>query len=90
MKRHELTSTQPGPLFEIGGRELFTVNLRLPIEDAQEHAANLFGCVEDLAVNIGAETAQGAEIFAIQYLAEMAKTLVNAANQGARCARSGQ
>lgn len=88
MKRHELALTQSEPFFEIGGRELFTMNPGLPIEDALEHAANLLGCVEDLAMNIGAETAQEAEISAIQYLAEMDKALVNAA--GARGARGGQ
>lgn len=90
MKRRRIL-TQPQEFSRFPAGSLFTVNTGMPVADALEQASNLLACVESLAVSIGADTAQGgSEVFAIQYLAEMAKALVDASSGGVYEAEGGQ
>ena len=52
---------------------LLSVNADMPVADALEQASNLLVCVDTLA-GIAAHGGQANELFAIQYLAEMAGT----------------
>lgn len=69
---------------------LFSVNSGMPVELALEHASCLLGCVGDLTVTLGQGEGRGSEIHAIQYLAEMAKALVDASSTGVYDAERGQ
>lgn len=69
---------------------LFSVNAGMPVGDALEQASNLLACLDSLALQVGAEDGRGSEIFAIQYLAEMAKALVDASCRGLFGAEGGQ
>lgn len=83
MTRLPVAVTRTGGFSCVSGKDLFYVAQGVPIVDALEQASNLLSCVETLAVTIGTETHHGAEIFAVQYLAEMARALVDAAAGGA-------
>ena len=88
MSRRILTQRQEFSRFPEG--MLFSVNAGMPIDDALEQASNLLACVDSLAVQVGADGIRGSEIFAIQYLAEMAKALVDASCSGLFDAEGGQ
>ena len=68
---------------------LLSVNADMPVADALEQASNLLVCVDTLA-GIAAHGGQANELFAIQYLAEMAKALVDASAGGVFDAEGGQ
>ncbi|HHR1017150.1 TPA: DUF3077 domain-containing protein, partial [Klebsiella pneumoniae] len=53
-----------------------------PIHDALELASNMLRCVHELVITISDGDTNGQEIFAVQYLTEMAKALVEAAAEG--------
>lgn len=59
---------------------LFSVNAGMPVELALEHASCLLDCVGDLATTITIGEGRGSEACVIQYLAEMAKALVDASS----------
>lgn len=66
-----------------GTASLFTVQAGLPIVDALEQASNLLECVRSLSLTVATEMGNGGEAFAAQYLAEMAKALIDACVSGA-------
>lgn len=76
MKRIPTTGT--APVFTTATGPLVSVNPGMPISDALDQAACILGVIQDMAANIGENGLQGAEIFAIQYLAETAHGLVEA------------
>ncbi len=81
MKRRRIL-TQPQEFSRFPAGMLFAVKAGMPVADALEQASNLLACVDSLAVQVGADGVRGSEIFAIQYLAEMAKALVDASTGG--------
>jgi hypothetical protein len=85
MNRRTLTSRET-----FGNFALFSVNPGVPARDALEQASNLLSCVESLATDIGGGTAQGSDIFALQYLVEMARALVDATHVGISSVEGGQ
>ena len=54
----------------------------MPISAALEHVSCILWSIEDLASNIAERGLQGSEMFAIKYLAETAKGLVDASIHG--------
>ncbi len=58
-------------------KTLFSVNAGIPVEQALEHAAELLFCLETLIVSHGAIN-EVAERTGLQYLAEMARAVVDA------------
>lgn len=82
MTRPAIAVTDTSPFFAVGKRPLLAANAGVPILDALEQASNLLATVEGLAANIVAGTSEGSEIYAIQYLTEMAKALVDASAGG--------
>ena len=89
MKRRRIL-TQPQEFSRFPAGMLFAVKAGMPVADALEQASNLLACVENLAVQIGDEANRGGDIFAIQYLAEMAKALVDASSCAVFDAEVGQ
>lgn len=83
MTRPATAVTENASFFAVGKRPLLAANAGVPILDALEQASNLLATVEGLAANIVAGTGEGSEIYAIQYLTEMAKALVDASAGGA-------
>lgn len=69
---------------------LFSVNAGMPVDLALEHASCLLAIVHDLATSLVDGNAKGSEAPAIQYLAEMAKALVDASSCGMYGAEGGQ
>lgn len=61
----------------VDGKTLFSVNAGIPLEQALEHAADLLFCLETLIVSHGAIN-EAAERSTQQYLAEMARAVVDA------------
>ena len=90
MTRRPVAVTQPEHFGRYPEGALFSVNEGMPITVALEYASTLLACVDDLTVTIGAGNGQGAEAYAIQYLAEMAKALVDACASGALHAERSQ
>ncbi|MGX5217497.1 DUF3077 domain-containing protein [Pseudomonas segetis] len=74
--RQELFCQQP-----TGG--LLSVNEGVPITDALEHASCLLACVNSLSASIGDGNAEPVDAYAIQYLNELAKGLIDACVSGA-------
>lgn len=83
MTRGPVAVTQPEYFGRYQTGSLFSVNEGMSIIVALEHASTLLACVDSLAVTIGDGNAQGSEAYAIQYLSEMAKALVDACAAGA-------
>lgn len=79
MKRNPTTAA---PIFTTAAGPLVSVNAGMPINDALEQASCILGVIEDLAINISENGLEGSEIFAIQYLTETAKGLVDASIGG--------
>lgn len=61
---------------------LFSINAGMPADIALEHASCLLACVHDLTAALVDGSSKGSEAAAIQYLAEMAKALVDASSVG--------
>lgn len=80
MKRNPTTAD--APVFTTTAGPLVSVNAGMPLGDALEQASCILGVIQDLAINISEVEQQGSEIFAIQYLAETAKGLVDASIGG--------
>lgn len=73
------------------GAPLMSVNAGVPVTDALEHASCLLACIEDLGGAMGHEMLSAAEgAFVIQYLAEQAKALVDAAAAGCQAHEQGE
>lgn len=90
MSRRIVTVTGKEGFFAYGAPPLASVNSGAPVVDALEHASNLIRTIEDLAANIGESgELRGAEIFAVQYLAEAARALVDASALGCRAREKG-
>lgn len=64
------------------GYDLFSVNPGIDVVDALEQASNILGCMHELTITISESEAPGKEVFAVQYLNEMAKALVDASVRG--------
>ncbi|SNR79007.1 DUF3077 domain-containing protein [Pseudomonas segetis] len=62
---------------------LLSVNEGVPITDALEHASCLLACVNSLSASIGDGNAEPVDAYAIQYLNELAKGLIDACVSGA-------
>ncbi|MFZ3205741.1 MAG: DUF3077 domain-containing protein [Pseudomonas sp.] len=90
MSRRPVAVTQPENFGRHQEGALFSVNEGMPITVALEYASTLLSCVDSLAVTIGDGNGQGSEAYAIQYLAEMAKALVDACASGALHAEGSQ
>lgn len=90
MSRRRIAATHATGFCRYPVGPLFSVNEGMPVDLALEHASCLLDCVNSLAVTIGDGNAHGSEIYAVQYLAEMAKALVDAAGDGAYDAGAGQ
>lgn len=82
MTRQPVATTRAQPFGPSAGPALFTVNPNVPIYDALQCASNLLSCVHELVITISDGDTHGQEIFAAQYLTEMAKALVDAAGEG--------
>lgn len=82
MKRRAVFVTQSQGLFQTLGKPLVSVNAGMPVEEALSRASCILGTVVDLAMNVGDDGIRGTEAFAIQYLVEMAKALVDASSVG--------
>lgn len=73
------------------GVPLFSVNAGVPVTDALEHASCVLSEIEGLAGAMGHEMLSAAEgAFVIQYLAEQAKALVDAAVMGCHAQAQGE
>ena len=62
---------------QVDRKTLFSVNAGIPVEHALEQAADLLLCLETLIVSRGAIN-EAAERTTLQYLAEMARAVVDA------------
>ncbi|KIQ03917.1 MULTISPECIES: DUF3077 domain-containing protein [Pseudomonas] len=82
MTRRAIFATRVEGLFEVAGKPLVSVNAGMPVEEALSRASCILGTVVDLAMNVGDDGIRGTEVFAIQYLVEMAKALVDASSVG--------
>ncbi|MDP3845529.1 MAG: DUF3077 domain-containing protein [Pseudomonas sp.] len=83
MSRARPTLTTAQPFSVIGGKPLFSVNADVPAVDALEHASCLMECAARLSLTVATETAEGGEAFAVHYLAEMVKALIDSCASGA-------
>ncbi len=73
------------------GVPLFSVNAGVPVTDALEHASCLVGFIETLGGAMGHEMLSASEgAFVIQYLAEQAKALIDAAAVGGQAHEQGE
>lgn len=61
---------------------LLSVNEGVPITDALEHASCLLACVNSLSASIGNGSIEPVDAYAIQYLNELAKGLIDACASG--------
>jgi hypothetical protein len=82
MNRHQVACTQQELFCHFPAGALFSVNEGMPVTLALEHASTLLACVDSLSLTIGDGKGQGSEAYAIQYLAEMARALVDACVSG--------
>lgn len=82
MIRRAVTTTSAHSFGHTGGPALFSVNPGIPIHTALQCASNMLSCVHELVITISDGDVHGQEIFAAQYLTEMAKALVDAAGEG--------
>ncbi|HBO2976771.1 DUF3077 domain-containing protein [Pseudomonas aeruginosa] len=82
MTRRPIATTRARSFGPSAGPALFSVNPGVPIHDALQCASNMLGCVHELVITISDGEMHGQEIFAVQYLAEMAKALVDSASEG--------
>lgn len=74
----------------LDGQSLFKVNPEVPVSDALEHASCLMGCANKLAVMAACELEDpGAALWAVHYLNEMAKALVDDVTTGVFIASKG-
>lgn len=64
------------------GYGLFSVNPGVDVVDALEQASNILSCMHELTITVSESEAPGKEVFAVQYLNEMAKALVDASVRG--------
>lgn len=64
------------------GADLFSVNAGVDVLDALEQASNILGCMHELTITVSESERPGKEVFAVQYLNEMAKALVDASVRG--------
>lgn len=69
---------------------MISVSAGVPVTDALEHASCILATIVDLAMNIGDDGIRGSEAFAIQYLTEMAKALVDSSAMGCRTYERGR
>ncbi len=67
---------------ETFGYGLFSVNPGVDVVDALEQASNILSCMHELTITVSESEAPGKEVFAVQYLNEMAKALVDASVRG--------
>jgi hypothetical protein len=79
--RPALTTAQPFSV--IDGKPLLSACAGVPLADALEHASCLMECVARLSLTVATDTAQGGEAFAVHYLAEIAKALIDSCASGA-------
>ncbi|EIU7092026.1 DUF3077 domain-containing protein [Pseudomonas aeruginosa] len=82
MTQRPVATTRAHPFSPSAGPALFSVNAGVPIHDALQRASNMLSCVHELVITISDGDTHGQEIFAVQYLTEMAKALVDAAGEG--------
>nr|WP_294973710.1 DUF3077 domain-containing protein [uncultured Pseudomonas sp.] len=82
MTRRPIATTRARPFGPSAGPALYTVNPGIPIHDALQCASNMLACVHELVITISDGDAHGQEVFAAQYLTEMARALVDAAGEG--------
>ncbi|MFI8480149.1 DUF3077 domain-containing protein [Pseudomonas sp. NPDC078700] len=61
---------------------LLSVNEGVSVTDALEHASCILACVDSLSASIGDGNAQPVDAYAIQYLNELAKGLIDACVSG--------
>lgn len=80
MKRTPTTTATT--IFTTDVAPLVSVNAGLPISAALEQASCILAAIGDLAINIGENSAAGSEVFAIHYLTDAAKGLVDASIGG--------
>lgn len=80
MKRTPTTTATP--IISSGAGPLASVNAGMPISAALEHVSCILWSIEDLASSIAESGLQGSEMFAIKYLTETAKGLVDASIHG--------
>jgi hypothetical protein len=74
----------------LDGQSLFKVNPEVPVSDALEHASCLMDCANKLAVMAACELEDpGAALWAVHYLNEMAKALVDDVTTGVFIASKG-
>ncbi|MNN50792.1 hypothetical protein D3C81_1653960 [compost metagenome] len=65
-----------------GNYALFSVNTGSDVVDALEQASNILDCMHELTITVSESETPGKEVFAVQYLNEMAKALVDSAVRG--------
>lgn len=82
MNRRAVVTIQQGFFQPGGGQHLAAVNAGAPAVDALEQASCLIASIADLAAAIGDGGLACEGAFAIQYLAETARALVDAAALG--------
>ena len=66
------------------GGTMFTVAEGVPATDALEQASSLLACIESLSLSVATATVNGGEAFAVFYLAEMAKAMIDASGDSLR------
>ncbi|MEN0106888.1 MAG: DUF3077 domain-containing protein [Pseudomonas sp.] len=77
MSGQTISVTDSRSFCRVDKKKLFSVNAGIPVEHALEQASDLLHCLESLIVSHGAIN-EAAERTALQYLAEMARALVDA------------
>jgi hypothetical protein len=90
MSRRPVAATRQEFFCRFPAGALFSVNEGMPVTVALEQASNLLACVDSLSGAIGVGNAGASEAYAIQYLAEMAKALVDACVSGSLHAEGSQ
>lgn len=82
MSRRPAVTRARGGFLEWDGHRTLTVTPGVPARAALEQASSILRCVDCLAMNFADEGIRGSDIFALQYLAEMARALVDASAEG--------
>lgn len=83
MSRQIRAVTKPVTIVSFDGKQpMISVNSGVPVNIALEQASCILGVIHEMAISISEIDGVGAEIFGIQYLAEMAKGLVDASVSG--------
>jgi hypothetical protein len=73
-----ITFTPCGPFRQ----PLFRVNPDIPIESALEHASSLLACIHELSLDAALGDAGKQSAWAVHYLSDMAKAIVDDALSG--------